>query len=161
MSVARELLAWWLERNGWEVLIVERAPGLRDEGYIIDFFGSGYDVGELMNLIPRLKEIHYPIPEILYVDTNGRRVSSLDYGLFSRLQNGRLLNFMRGDLERVLFEELPESVEVRLDLTIDEVKSRDEHVEVLLTDGERERANLLVGADGIHSRVRELILGDE
>ncbi len=81
--------------------------------------------------------------------------------MFFRLQNGRLLNIMRGDLERVLFNELPETVEVRFDVTIDEVKSEEEHVEVLLTDGGRERADLLVGADGIHSRVRELVFGDE
>jgi 2-polyprenyl-6-methoxyphenol hydroxylase-like FAD-dependent oxidoreductase len=160
-GIAGLSLAWWLDRDGWDVLVIERAPGLRDEGYMIDFLGSGYDVAELMGLIPRLEEIHYPIPEIMYVDRNGRRVAGLEYGLFHRLQDGRLLSFMRGDLERVLFEELPESVEVRFDLTIDEVQLGEEHVEVLLTDGEWQRADLLVGADGIHSRVRELVFGDE
>lgn len=160
-GIAGLSLAWWLDRDGWDVLIVEQASGPRDEGYMIDFLGSGYDVAELMGLLPRFKKIHYPIPEIVYVDQNGRRVAGLDYQLFSRFQNGRLLNFMRGDLERVLFEELPKSVKVRFDLTIDEVKYNEEHVEVLLTDGEWERADLLVGADGIHSRVRKLVFGDE
>lgn len=160
-GIAGLSLAWWLDRDGWEVLIVEQASGPRDEGYMIDFLGSGYDVAELMGLLPRLKEIHYPIPEIMYVDQNGRRIAGLDYELFARLQNGRLLNFMRGDLERVLFEELPKSVEVLFDLTIDELRPKAEHVEVLLTDGEWKRADLLVGADGIHSRVRKLTFGDE
>ncbi len=160
-GIAGLSLAWWLDRDGWDVLIVEQASGPRDEGYMIDFLGSGYDVVDLMGLLPRLKEIHYPIPEITYVDQNGRHVAGLNYELFSRLQNGRLLNFMRGDLERVLFEALPESVEIHFDLTIDEVKPGEEHVEVLLTDGEREKADLLVGTDGIHSRVRELVFGDE
>jgi 2-polyprenyl-6-methoxyphenol hydroxylase-like FAD-dependent oxidoreductase len=160
-GIAGLSLAWWLDRDGWDVLVIERTPGLRDEGYMIDFLGSGYDVAELMGLIPRLKEIHYPIPEMIYVDRSGRRVAGLDYKLFYRLQNGRVFNFMRGDLERVLFEELPESVEVRFDLTIDEVKLTEEHVEVLLSNGEHERADLLVGADGIHSRLRKLVFGDE
>jgi 2-polyprenyl-6-methoxyphenol hydroxylase-like FAD-dependent oxidoreductase len=160
-GIAGLSLAWWLDRDGWDTLLVERAPSLRDEGYMIDFLGSGYDVAELMGLIPRLEGIHYPIPEIAFVDRNGRRVAGLDYELFHRLQSGRLLNFMRGDLERVLFEELPESVEVRFNLTIDEVKPEEGQVEVLLSDGERERADLLVGADGIHSRVRKLVFGEE
>jgi 2-polyprenyl-6-methoxyphenol hydroxylase-like FAD-dependent oxidoreductase len=160
-GIAGLSLAWWLARNGWDVLIVERAPGLRDEGYMIDFLGSGYDVAKLMGLLPRLKEVHYPIPEIAYVDRSGRRVAGLDYELFWRLQGGSLLNFMRGDLERVLFEALPGSVEVHFDLSIDEVNPGEERVEALLSDGEREQTDLLVGADGIHSRVRELVFGDE
>jgi 2-polyprenyl-6-methoxyphenol hydroxylase-like FAD-dependent oxidoreductase len=160
-GIAGLSLAWWLDRDGWDVLVIERAPGLRDEGYMIDFLGSGYDVAELMGLTPRLVGIHYPVPKIAYVDQNGRRVAGLDYELFHRRQSGRLLNFMRGDLERVLFEELPGSVEVRFGLTIDEVEPEEGQVEVLLSDGERERADLLVGADGIHSRVRKLVFGEE
>ena len=160
-GIAGLSLAWWLDRDGWDVLLIERTSGLRDEGYMIDFLSSGYDVAELMGLIPRLKEIHYPIPELIYVDRSGRRKASLDYELFYRLQKGRVFNFMRGDLERVLFEELPESVEVRFGLTVDEAKQAQEYVEVLLSNGENERAHLLVGADGIHSRVRKLVFGEE
>ena len=160
-GIAGLSLAWWLDRAGWDVLVIERTLGLRDEGYMIDFLSSGYDVAELMGLIPRLKEIHYPIPEMIYVDRNGRRVAGLDYKLFYQLQKGRVFNFMRGDLERVLFEELPESVDVRFGLTIDQVKPSEEYVEVLLSNEEHQRADLLVGADGIHSRVRKLVFGEE
>ena len=85
-GIAGLSLAWWLDRAGWDVLVIERTLGLRDEGYMIDFLSSGYDVAEFMGLIPRLKEIHYPIPEMIYVDRNGRRVASLDYKLFYQLQ---------------------------------------------------------------------------
>jgi hypothetical protein len=36
---------------------------LRDEGYGIDFSSFGYDVTELMGLMPQLRETHYPIDE--------------------------------------------------------------------------------------------------
>lgn len=45
-------LAWWLERDGWQVLLVEQAPAPREAGYMIDFVGSGYDVADLMGLLP-------------------------------------------------------------------------------------------------------------
>jgi 2-polyprenyl-6-methoxyphenol hydroxylase-like FAD-dependent oxidoreductase len=160
-GVAGLSLAWWLDQAGWEVLLIEKAPELRDDGYMIDFFGAGYDVAERMGLLPDLKQIHYPIPEIMYVDQQGRRVASLDYDVFCRLQNGRLLNFMHGDLVRMLFKNLSQSVAIRFNRTIDAVEAQQDGVEVLLDDGRRESGDLLVGADGTHSRVRELVFGAE
>lgn len=160
-GIAGLTLAWWLERTGWQVTIIERAPGPRNAGYMIDFYGSGYDVAELMGLLPQLQAIHHAIPELAYVDHNGRRVAGISYATFSQIQRGRLHNMMRGELEQVLLEALPPAVELRYGRSIEAVELHDSHVEVLLTDGVRERADLLVGADGIHSRVRTLVFGAE
>ena len=160
-GIAGLTLAWWLERAGWDVIIVERAPGPRAAGYMMDFYGSGYDVAELMGLLPELEAIHHAIPELAYVDRDGGRVAGISYATFSRIQRGRLRNVMRGDLERMLLTALPPAVEIRYGRSIDAVELHDEHVAVLLTDGARERADLLVGADGIHSRVRRLVFGAE
>ncbi|HEY1016498.1 MAG TPA: FAD-dependent monooxygenase [Herpetosiphonaceae bacterium] len=160
-GIAGLTLGWWLERAGWETLIVERAPGPRSAGYMIDFFGSGYDAMELMGLLPALESIHQPIPEVAYVNEAGATVASLSYEMLSRFQRGRVRNVMRGDLERVLRAALPPTVELRYGRSVEAIELRADRVEVQLTDGVRERADLLVGADGIHSRVRELAFGPE
>jgi 2-polyprenyl-6-methoxyphenol hydroxylase-like FAD-dependent oxidoreductase len=160
-GIAGLTLAWWLDRTGWEVLLVEKAPGLRDEGYMIDFLGSGYDVAERMGLLVALEAVQYDFPEIINVNRNGERVSTIDYEQFRRLADGRLMALMRGDLERALSEALSDDVEVRYDLTVDAVTQDDRGVDVRLSDGTTERVALLVGADGIHSRVRELAFGEE
>ena len=150
-----------LAQHGWEVLIVELASALRTEGYMIDFFGSGYDAAELMGLIPRLEDIRYPVRQLVYLDQNGRPSASIQYKLFQHLQRGRLISFMRGDLERVLFEALPKSVEMRYNVSVREVIEEGTGVGVKFTSGAQEYADLLVGADGVHSRVRELWFGSE
>ena len=160
-GIAGLSLGWWLARNGWEVLIIELTPGLRSEGYVIDFFGSGYDAAELMGLIPRLEEVRYHVRKLVYLDKNGRPSSSVEYDVFRRLEKGRLMSFMRGDLERVLFEALPKSVEVRFNLTLREIVEKVTGVRVTLSNGVHESADLLVGADGVHSHVRELLFGNE
>ena len=56
-GIAGLATAWWLERAGWDVLVVERAPGFRAGGYMIDFFGPGHEVARRMGLLPALERI--------------------------------------------------------------------------------------------------------
>lgn len=160
-GIAGLTLAWWMERTGWDVLVIEIAPELRTGGYLIDFMGAGYDVAERMDLLPQIKKEEQPIPEVVYVNEDGDRVSEMDYELYREVENGRLLSLMHGDLEQQLHDALSDEVEIRYDLTVDEVEQDDQGVDVTLSDGTHERADLLVGTDGIHSRVRELIFSEE
>jgi len=71
-EIAGLTLSFWLRLDGHDLTVVEKAPSLRDEGYMIDFFGSGYDVSERMLLLGELEKIHYPISRLAFVDANGR-----------------------------------------------------------------------------------------
>jgi 2-polyprenyl-6-methoxyphenol hydroxylase-like FAD-dependent oxidoreductase len=160
-GIAGLALAWWLERDGWQAVLVERAPGPRDEGYLIDFFGSGYDVAALMGLLPDLRRIQTSIRTVHYVDPRGRSRGRLEYDRFAGAFDGRVFTILRGDLERVLRDALGDRVPVRYGTTVDAISPDASGVDVTLSDGGVERADLLVGADGIHSRVRELQFGPE
>ena len=160
-GIAGLSLGCCLGRNGWDVIIVERAPSLRNEGYMIDFMGSGYDVAERLGLLPQLKEIAYDIPTVDWMDDKSHVSAQLDYHRFARMLDGRLLSLMRGDLERVIFEALPKSVDMRFGQTISGIEDKGDAVTVTLSGGAVETADLLVGADGIHSQVRAETFGDE
>lgn len=153
--------AYFLGRKGWEVVVVERAAGLRTAGYMIDFFGSGYDAAEAGGLLPALQQRHHTVDAVVYVDEQGRQRSLIDYGRFRASLDGRLLALLRGDLEQALHEAVPASADIRYGTTVEQVVPMDEAIEVTLANGERLEADLLIGADGIHSRVRELVFGPE
>jgi 2-polyprenyl-6-methoxyphenol hydroxylase-like FAD-dependent oxidoreductase len=159
-GIAGLTLAGELARKGWDVVLLERAPALRDGGYMIDFSGSGYDAVEQMGLLGKLEAAKRPIARAEWADSNGKRKAALDYAVFQKSLNGRLLSFMRGDLERILYESLP-NVHMRFGCSVESVKDGPGSVEVSLSDGSVEKADLLVGADGIHSKVRDLVFGDE
>jgi 2-polyprenyl-6-methoxyphenol hydroxylase-like FAD-dependent oxidoreductase len=68
---------------------------------------------------------------------------------------------MRGDLERLLYSKIEDRVEVRLGTSVDSLEQDGAKVRVKLTDGTTRSFDVLVGADGVHSRVRELAFGAE
>jgi 2-polyprenyl-6-methoxyphenol hydroxylase-like FAD-dependent oxidoreductase len=155
-------LALRLHRLGWTPIVLELASSLRGEGYMIDFFGPGYDVAERMGLIERLRAIHRPIPRFVFVDADGHERFALQYpSLRRRLFGGRHFNFLRGDLESALFDALEGAVAIRFGTSVVSLVQDDATVWAVLSDGTRERVDLVVGADGVHSRVRSLVLGEE
>jgi 2-polyprenyl-6-methoxyphenol hydroxylase-like FAD-dependent oxidoreductase len=160
-GIAGLALAQRMQNHGWEVWIVEHAPGPRSQGYMLDFMGSGYDAAEAMGVLPRLERVAYQLDEVAYVDRKGRRRGRLDYTQFARLLDGRLLSILRPDLETALREELTDRVNLRFGCGVAGIDNSPSGVSVTLTDGARVDADLLVGADGIHSTVRRLVFGPE
>ena len=49
-GIAGSTLAYWLAHYGFEVTIVEKSPELRTGGYIIDFWGAGFNVADRIAL---------------------------------------------------------------------------------------------------------------
>jgi len=161
-GIAGLTLAYVLHRNGHESLVVEKSPHLRDEGYMIDFFGPGYDACERLGLISDLEGIHYQIPHLTFVDTRGREKFSVAYtDLRKNLFGGRHYNFMRGDLERLLYSRIEDRIPVHFGMSVESIEQDETGVEARLTDGSIDTSDLLVGADGVHSHVRALTFGNE
>ena len=100
-----------VQRFGHEPVLFEQAPGPRTGGYVIDFWGIGYDVADRMGLVPALLELGYRVGEWPLVDS--------------------------------AIKETPASVRIAFDR------------------GEPRDFDLVVGADGLHSRVRGLVFGPE
>jgi len=158
-GIAGLTAAWWLDRLGWRVLVVERAPALRDGGYVIDFFGSGYNVAEEMGVLDELREVHQEVLGIGYMDTEGRRLAGIVYETFTQAVAGRVVRVLREDLVHALYDALPDTVTVRFGRTVDQVTHHADGVVVRLDDGTECESDLLIGADGVYSRVRALAFG--
>jgi 2-polyprenyl-6-methoxyphenol hydroxylase-like FAD-dependent oxidoreductase len=160
-GIAGLAIAQRLATHHWEVHLVELAPAPRKQGYMIDFFGLGYDAAEAMGVLPRLKQLAYPVSEAAFIDTKGRRRAAINYARFARALDGRLLDLMRPDLEVALREQVANSVHVHFGCSPTAIDNTDAGVRVALSDGSCIDADLLIGADGIHSSVRRLIFGPE
>jgi 2-polyprenyl-6-methoxyphenol hydroxylase-like FAD-dependent oxidoreductase len=103
-GIAGPTLAYWLKAGGFEPVIVERAPALRCGGYVIDFWGLGYDLAERMGLLAEINRIGYCVQEVRVVDDAGWRVAGFGTSVLSELTDGRYVTLQRSDLSRLLFE---------------------------------------------------------
>lgn len=158
----------FLSAKGWDVTLVERSAGPRPEGYMIDFFGSGWQAATHMGVIGRIRELGYDVNRIDYVDSSGRSTAHLGYESFTKVVGDRLRSILRPDLEQAIREVLPDSVELFYSTTISTVQDSSAaaagsggKVDVELSDGRRLTADLVIGADGIHSDVRGMVFGPE
>jgi 2-polyprenyl-6-methoxyphenol hydroxylase-like FAD-dependent oxidoreductase len=52
-SIAGPALAYWLDRYGFDVTVVERASAVRSGGYPIDIRGTAIEVIRRMGLLPQ------------------------------------------------------------------------------------------------------------
>lgn len=160
-GVAGPALAYWLARAGHGVLLVERAPRLRTGGYVVDFWGAGYDVADKMGIVPELHAQGYQVGEVRIVDEDGRRRGGFSTRDIARLTGGRFTSLRRSDLAATIVRALPAGVELRFDDSIAGIVDDGRQVAVTFERGPACVADLVVGADGLHSRVRELVFGPE
>lgn len=156
-------LAYWLQHSGFSPTIIEKRPNLDQSGYMIDFYSSGFDVAEKMNLLDVLqaKSRQYPVTKLTFVDRQGKTRATLDVEKFRQLLDHRYFPLLRGDLETAIYESVKDRVPVRFGVSIDRLENLPDGVAVAFSDGRCETYDLVIGADGIHSNIRGLVWGDE
>ena len=160
-GIAGPTLAFWLKAAGFEPTLIERAAGLRTGGYVIDFWGLGYDIAERMGLAGEIDRIGYHVREMRIVGDRGERVAGFGTKVFEELTGGRYVTLRRSDLSRLLFATVRDATEVIFDDEIIGLQDGADGVHVQFErDGER-RFDLVIGADGLHSDVRRLAFGPE
>jgi 2-polyprenyl-6-methoxyphenol hydroxylase-like FAD-dependent oxidoreductase len=160
-GVAGLTAAYWLNKWGYDPVVIEHAPTLREGGYMIDFWGVGFDVAEKMGILPELEKAHYNITSLDYVDKNNHRKGGIDVSKMRAAVNYRHYNLLRGNLVRVLYDLVKSDVKIIFGNSIQSIDDDAEKVDVRLTDGHTESFDLLIGADGLHSNVRSLEFGEE
>jgi 2-polyprenyl-6-methoxyphenol hydroxylase-like FAD-dependent oxidoreductase len=158
-GIAGPTLAFWLARAGFEPTLVEHAAGLRTGGYVIDFWGLGYDIAERMGLAADINRIGYHIREVRIVDDNGRRVAGFGTEVFGELTGGRYVTVGRSDLSRLIFEKVRVTTETIFSDQIVALDERADGVDVQFERSASRRFDLVIGADGLHSNVRRLVFG--
>lgn len=159
-GIAGPTLAYWLNHYGFEPVLIERAPAAREGGYIVDFWGPGFDVAARMGLVPALERDGYHFKRLRTVTSAGRTTTSVPLDKFAAMTGGRYLSIARSDLSKRILDACA-GIEMRFSTSIAKVREHGNGLDLTFEDGRSERFDLLVGADGLHSNVRNKVFGGD
>ncbi|WP_433392061.1 FAD-dependent oxidoreductase [Micromonospora sp. KLBMP9576] len=148
-----------LGRDGWHTIVVERAPARRSSGYMVNLIGPGYDAAERLGLRTALSAYDLGLFTTVLVRADGRPKFTVPSSLAEAALGNRALSVFRGELESTLYEAVREHSDIRFGTTVTSLEQDTEEVRVTLSDGDTEHADLVVGADGVHSATRTATFG--
>ncbi|MEU3315363.1 FAD-dependent monooxygenase [Streptomyces sp. NPDC006662] len=159
-GVAGTTLAYWLLQHGLAPVVVEKAPAVRPGGYKIDLRGAALEVADRMGILEEVRRHRTDVREATVVDARGSRVKTMDADSFGGRVHGDA-EIMRGDLTRILYDLTKGKADYRFGDSIAELEQGPDGVRVTFESGRTESFDLVVGADGLHSRTRALAFGPE
>jgi 2-polyprenyl-6-methoxyphenol hydroxylase-like FAD-dependent oxidoreductase len=160
-SIAGPALAYWLARYGFDVTLVERAPAIRTGGYAIDIRGTAIDVIDRMGILPAVRAEHVVTRQYAFLNGQGREVARVSPEDFAPSGGGRHVELARGALSSQLFELVRSQVKHRFGDAIAALSDGPNGVDVSFQSGARERFDLVVSGEGLHSTTRALVFGPE
>jgi 2-polyprenyl-6-methoxyphenol hydroxylase-like FAD-dependent oxidoreductase len=160
-GIAGPALAFWLNRRGYRVTIVELADGIRPGGQAVDLRGAGGEVVERMGLLAEMRARSLDQRGVAWIKSDGRRRAEMPVTAFNGNGLVSKLEILRGDLVDVLYQATTDRTEYRFNTRITELSQTGDAVEATLSDGTTLSVDLLVGADGPHSAVRHMAFGPE
>jgi 2-polyprenyl-6-methoxyphenol hydroxylase-like FAD-dependent oxidoreductase len=159
-SIAGPAVAYWLQRYGFEVEIVERADQVRGGGYPIDIRGTALEVVKRMGLHPQLRQAHIDSRALSFVNPDGSTIVSLQQGHVDDADS-RDLEVSRGDLTGLLYDATRDKINYRFGDAITALDEDADGVDVRFLSGTTGRFDLVIAADGLHSTTRALRFGPE
>ncbi len=155
-GVAGLTLAALLRQQGVTPTIVERANDLQHTGYMLGMYPLGGRILHGLGLHDLYLEKSGPARVYTAHDGTGRLTQRYDleqfishFGAYRALSRGALIDVLRQGVG---------DTPIHFGTTVECIVQRDSTVEVTFSDGTKDHFDLVVGADGLHSRMREMLL---
>ncbi|WP_026415508.1 FAD-dependent monooxygenase [Actinomadura oligospora] len=159
-SIAGPTLAYWLDRYGFEVTVVERAGGFRPGGQAIDVRGTALGVAERMGVLDEVRAHATNLRGMSIVDGDGNELHrSEEHTLSGGPLDSPDVELLRDDLSDIIVKAAGDRIEYVFGDSIASLEDGPDGVHVTFEKAEPRTFDLVVGADGVHSTTRRLVFG--
>jgi len=161
-SIAGPTLAYWLAKNGYRPTLIERAPAPRPGGQAIDIRGAALTVADRMGILEDARRQRTQMKGMSVIDADGTEVWRSEERTFTggKFDAGDV-EILRDDLAALLLDRARPGTELIYGDSITGLRDDDDGIVAEFEHAAARRFDLVIGADGIHSRVRKLTFGAE
>lgn len=157
-GIAGPALAILLNRNGFKTTIVERADNIRTAGQQIDVTGPGVELVRLMGVEEAIRSRTVTDNGIKFVDANNKPFASFPVS-GSSASLVREIEIMRGDMADVFYQATKDNTEFIFNDRVETLTESKDGITVGFKNGPDRKFDLVVAADGLSSRTREVAFG--
>jgi 2-polyprenyl-6-methoxyphenol hydroxylase-like FAD-dependent oxidoreductase len=158
-SIAGPTLAYWLNKYGFKVTVLERAAELRLGGQNIDVKGPALEIARKMGLEEAIRKANTTEIGLRFVNTKNQTLA--EFSKESALSMTQDLEILRGDFVNILYNKTKDDINYRFNDHISHLEQHEDHVTVTFNSGSSEDFELLVIAEGIGSSTRKIVFGNE
>jgi 2-polyprenyl-6-methoxyphenol hydroxylase-like FAD-dependent oxidoreductase len=151
-----------LRRVGLHVTVVERAPELREVGAGISLWANALRALDHLGVGESVRERAHSTRRGEFRTSSGRTLLRIDYAGLEKLRGlpPTIWVLHRAELIAALASHVPNDT-IALGETLQRIEQSTDGVVASTSSGRRLEADLLVGADGLHSASRRHVFGDE
>ena len=153
--------AYWLDRLGYAVTVVEIGSTLKMGGTPVNIEGHTVDIVRRMGLLERIQAANLPARPVEFVDSNGVCQAVMSAKADGVEASAPEYEIERDALLRMQFESVEDSVEFIFGDSIASIEESGAEVIIVFKSGKQRTFSLVLGCDGNHSAVRRMCFGEE
>ncbi|KAI9149034.1 Monooxygenase CTB7 [Paramyrothecium foliicola] len=161
-GIAGPVLAYWLGKNGFQVVVVERSRHQTQSGQVVDLEGPSQEIMSRMGLLQEIRASATQEKGIRFVNEANRTVGTFPAGQSAGAS--KEIEIMRPILGELIAKATTalDNVEILFGYTVSGIQKTDTRVRVTLTDttaheDRTEEYDVVVACDGLRSKTRALI----
>ncbi len=160
-SMAGLSTAWWMNKSGYKVTVVEMAKEPRISGAAVDLRGNSIDIIKRMGIFEQLKLNRLHVEMIEFKNAGDVTEGSILLKSEDMELPDDDIEIERDKFVRILFNELKNDVEFIFNNNITALHETKDDIQVTFKNGSQQTFDLVFGCDGLHSGVRNIWFGHE
>ena len=160
-SIAGLSAAWWMNKLGYKVTVVELANAPRTAGAAVDIDGDTVEVTKRMGLFEQLKANRLNVEQMEFKNADNVTENTIVLTGEGAEPEHDNIEIERDKFFNIVFKDLEGKVEFMFNNSIAALDEAKDNINATFKDGTRRAFHLVLGCDGMHSAVRRIWFGHE